>query len=340
MSADDYTDSDLPPEVQSWLDDHPEVDAERLVEVWRLSGDVLPVMEPDPQRVSTMRDALRRTTETDRLQDDPEEGPPERDSTPSQDKDRPAKKGTRSHRWTEKVAGVIVLVLLAAMGVYYVAMPVRVTAPDGQTRTVTLADGSHVELNSGTTLRYPRWWGADVLRSWLGRSVDLEGEAFFIVTETGTSFRVETQNAEVRVLGTRFAVRSRRPNEQLETRVVVAEGRVALTAAGATAELDSAQTATVRGTSSPSPGEMVPLDRALAWRQGGFSFTKASIQTISAELARRFDVPITVRSDVQGRPVTLHVDSASGPTALLRDVCSVAGCQVDSSSSELTVRPQ
>lgn len=336
MSADDSSDiPDLPPEVQSWLDEHPAADAETLKEVWRLSGTVPPVMEPAPKRVSTIREALQHATETDRLRSEPED-PPERNATASQADDRSATSPSR--RWTAWATGATLLVLVMAVSVYSLAIPAHVTVPPGQTRTVAFADGSRVELNSGTTLRYPRWWRVGVLRSWLGRSVHLEGEAFFAVAETDTPFRVETKNAEVQVKGTHFNVRARRVDGHPETRVVVADGCVTLAAAGKTTRLDSAETATVRGTAPPSPGETVSLDRALAWRRGGFSFTDASIRTISTELARRFDVSITVRPGVADRAVTLHVDTARGPAPLLRDVCSVAGCQVDSTMDGLTIR--
>lgn len=157
--------------------------------------------------------------------------------------------------------------LLVAASVYYFATPARVTAPPGDTRSVSLADGSEVTLNSGTTIRYPRWWSLGLLRSQLGRSVQLDGEAFFTVAKTGTSFRVETKNAEVRVLGTRFDVLARRTDGRLETQVVVAEGRVALSAAGKTTRLDSTQTATVQAAKPPSSVQTARLDRVLAWRR-------------------------------------------------------------------------
>lgn len=342
MNADNASHTpDLPPEVQSWLDDHPEADAETLEEVWQLSGEVLPTMVPDPQRVSAMREALLDATATDRLQSDVTDASQEPGAAPLQTNARsPEARARRTRKWGAWAAGTTLLVLLLAVSVYVLAVPAEVTVPAGQTQSVTLADGSRVELNSGTTLRYPRWWSVGVLRSWLGRSVQLEGEAFFSVTESGAPFRIETDNAEVRVLGTRFNVRARRTNGRPETRVVVAEGRVALTAAGSTTRLDSAQAATVRGLAPPSSSEDVPLTRALAWRQGGVSFTGASIQTVTAELERRFDVPIRVAAGVGKRPITLYVAEANGPLPLLRDACSVAGCRVDSTESGLLVRPR
>lgn len=333
----DSTSTDLPPAVQAWLEAHPEADAEALEEVWHLSREATPVMEPDPDRVDAVRDALWDELGTDRSPAATDGASERRPGATERAGDRSPTAGTR--RWAGAV-GTALLVLLLAAALYAVAVPVRITAPAGQVRTATLPDGTEVDLNSGTTLRYPRWWSVDLLRTWLGRRVHLTGEAFFAVRSTGSPFRVETANAEVRVRGTRFNVRARRVEGRPNTRVVVADGRVALSAAGRATRLGAAQTATVRGTAPPSAAEDVRLDRALAWRRGGVSFRDASIRAVSAEVARRFDVSVEVDAGVEGRPVTLYVDRARGATALLRDVCSVAGCRVDSTARGLVVRPR
>ena len=335
MSTHEPTDNALPPEVQSWLDEHPNADADTLREVWQLSGEVPPAMDPEPERVDAMRDALRTATDTDRGRTDTDEAPMAHPWTT----DRSPAKRIRS-RWAGRALGTAVLLGLVAVGLYLFAVPNRITAPPGQTQTVSLPDGSTVELNSGTTLHCPRWWRLPPLRSWLGRSVHLEGEAFFAVAETGTPFRVDTKNATVRVLGTRFNVQARPIDGRRETRVVVTEGRVALAAGGATTRLDSAQTAAVQGLGRPSAPEPVRLDQRLAWRRGGFSFADASIRAITAEVGRRFDVSVSVRADVEARPVTLQVTDAESAAPLLRDICRAAGCRVDSTTTGFVIQPR
>lgn len=305
---------DLPPEVQKWLDEHPETDPEPLKEVWDLSQDAASTFEPDPKRVSGMRDTLLRAMETGRLQESGKTTFSGSTSPKShRRRKRPSKKTFSGHRWGMGIAGSMLLLLVAI--IVYFATPIRVTAPPGETHTATLPDGSQVELNSATTLRYPRWWTVELPRKWLGRQVHLDGETFFSVRDTGSPFHVETANAEARVLETQFNVRARNINGRAKTRVVVADGRVAVTAAGATTFLDSARTATVRGAAPPSSNEEAHLGRLLAWRQGGFAFTDASIQEISTEVERRFGIPIDVASGIQGRPVTLHLTETQGPSS-------------------------
>ncbi|MAZ25465.1 MAG: anti-sigma factor [Cytophagaceae bacterium] len=69
----------------------------------------------------------------------------------------------------------------------------------GQTKTVTLIDGSEVVLNSKSKLTYDEdSWDEE-------RLINLEGEAYFKVAK-GKTFTVETNNGFVTVLGTQFNV--------------------------------------------------------------------------------------------------------------------------------------
>ena len=72
----------------------------------------------------------------------------------------------------------------------------------GQKATITLSDGTTVQMNSESPLTYPREFGDS-------REVTLKGEAFFMVKrDTKKPFIVKTGNLETRVLGTSFNVNS------------------------------------------------------------------------------------------------------------------------------------
>lgn len=98
---------------------------------------------------------------------------------------------------------------------------------NAELRTLTLYDGSEIKLNANSQLRIPsryKWRST--------REVWLTGEAFFAVQKqiddhTGDKrkFTVHTERAEVAVLGTRFTVY----NRSQQTRVLLEEGRIALT---------------------------------------------------------------------------------------------------------------
>lgn len=87
------------------------------------------------------------------------------------------------------------------------------------TKTIVLSDGTQVNLNKDSYLKYPEKFNSNE------RKVFLEGEAFFEVTHNPSHpFIVETKEGTVKVLGTSFNVRAF-PKEGKEE-VQVATGRV------------------------------------------------------------------------------------------------------------------
>ncbi|WP_019987270.1 FecR family protein [Rudanella lutea] len=92
----------------------------------------------------------------------------------------------------------------------------------GETRALTLSDGSRVRLNPNSQLRVPRWgFGQRTREVWL------TGEADFSVTHTldNSRFVVKTnKNVEVVVLGTEFTVFARNRG----ARVALTKGQIQL----------------------------------------------------------------------------------------------------------------
>ncbi|WP_108809343.1 FecR family protein [Aquimarina spinulae] len=96
------------------------------------------------------------------------------------------------------------------------------TIPYGKRFDIILSDGTHVFLNSGSSIKYP-------IKFIPGnpRKVFLEGEAFFDVTKDEKHpFLIEAQSLDVKVLGTKFNVTTY-PGDN-ETEVVLVEGSVSL----------------------------------------------------------------------------------------------------------------
>ena len=147
----------------------------------------------------------------------------------------------------------------------------------GERRTVELADGSRVTLNTGTAL-------AVDLDPALRRVRLFRGEAYFdVVRDPARPFRVETPAGSVEVLGTRFNLRLR----DGRATVTVAEGRVAARpASGGPAQvLGPGEESIVTAAAAGTP---VAVDRAAgeAWRHGRLVFYRASLADVVAELER------------------------------------------------------
>lgn len=88
-------------------------------------------------------------------------------------------------------------------------------------KTIVLADGSTVKMNSGSSLRYPEHFSGDT------RNVYLSGEAFFEVKKDAQHpFIVHTEQLAVKVLGTAFDVKAYQNDAFTETTLI--RGSVAI----------------------------------------------------------------------------------------------------------------
>lgn len=89
----------------------------------------------------------------------------------------------------------------------------------GQKLNLTLADGTHIRLNSGSTIKYPDRFEGDV------REVTLEGEAFFDVARNPDKpFVIRSGEVLTTVLGTSFNINTYLDNSHIA--VTVASGKV------------------------------------------------------------------------------------------------------------------
>lgn len=100
----------------------------------------------------------------------------------------------------------------------------------GETKLITLPDGSNVTLNANSTIKYAYNYDESSERNDTPREVFLNGEGFFNVKKkaspatTGVRFIVHANHVDVEVLGTSFNVNTRRG----KTMIVLNSGTVRL----------------------------------------------------------------------------------------------------------------
>ncbi len=79
----------------------------------------------------------------------------------------------------------------------------EIATRDGSRTSLSLPDGTHVWLNAGSRLTYDKNYGAQL------REVNLTGEALFDVAHNAAKpFVIHTTRVDIKVLGTRFNVKS------------------------------------------------------------------------------------------------------------------------------------
>jgi ferric-dicitrate binding protein FerR (iron transport regulator) len=156
--------------------------------------------------------------------------------------------------------------------------------PVGTRYRITLADGSRVWLNAGSSLQFPTAF------SGTERKVILLGEAYFeIAKDRGKPFMVEAASSTTRALGTRFNVRSY-PTEPT-TRTTVLEGVVRFRAGADSVAIRPAQQATLLQNGKIRL-DSANTQAAVAWRQNLFWFQAESFESIMEELARWYPVRV------------------------------------------------
>lgn len=230
----------------------------------------------------------------------------------------------RSLRLVNRTRLLVAAVALIAATTFFLVVPKTAMVPYGEMAMLELPDGTSVELNSGSVLRYSRFY------RFTNRTVQLNGEAYFSVTQHGKPFIVETNGAITEVTGTEFNVRSWSDDPEQKTTVTVTGGEVLFYP-----ELNKTEVITLpAGTSSswqrqqvrPENAQPVELDDITAWREHRFVFREQSVVSIIRELERRFDTRIELEADGMERStLTAYYQQQVKLESILEDICTVKG---------------
>jgi transmembrane sensor len=177
-----------------------------------------------------------------------------------------------------------------------VAEPAYYVTDTGESKTVALADGSDLLLNTASQIEVQYSEDKRILKL-------LKGEAHFDVAHNPERpFEVHAGTNIVRAIGTAFSVELR--GDTVE--VTVTEGRVELAALSETdgqnatvetslALLNSGQSAQFSSfIQSVETIAMEEMDRKLAWHKGGLAFEGDSLAQVVAEVSRYTDTKIVI----------------------------------------------
>lgn len=163
-----------------------------------------------------------------------------------------------------------------------------VTVPLGSRSKVTLADGTEINLNSGSELTYANSFTSQ------NRIVTLSGEAFFQVkSDVGHPFVVKTKNFDIRVTGTRFNVCAY--NEDVLASTTLAEGKVNILLHNKKQELVLRQGEKFMLDAIEQKYSLVNADveQETAWKNGEFIFKSIRFSDLTKRLERWYDVKLT-----------------------------------------------
>lgn len=205
------------------------------------------------------------------------------------------KKVVRISYWKQAVAAAAVLAIGLFSGIFLNQnnqsidqREVVFSVPFGSKSSVTLADGSEVILNSGSTLTYNEGNMKD------GRKVRLSGEGFFNVKPDKRSlFHVQTDDFVIEVTGTSFNVCSYPDNSFSNT--TLAEGSISLTfnRSGQSFSLKPGERLRYDRENNRYTLLKVDIEPEVAWKDGDFIFRNMAFAELSRRLERWYDVKLT-----------------------------------------------
>lgn len=211
--------------------------------------------------------------------------------------DRDAAASRRRRIWAAaaSVAVVVAAGLFMVLGIDrpVAPAPMEYVAQQGHHCTVTLPDGSTVELNGGSTLRYDaKAFGKG------SREVSLSGEAFFDVAKNPDApFTVHNGDLNVTVLGTRFNVAGYRDSEQAKVTLESGKVKVSLSSNHTSMVLMPGQQSLYNKKNGTLRKRDVDVAAVMSWLSGGVFFDDEPLADVARRLEAGFGVAIGISSD-------------------------------------------
>lgn len=208
---------------------------------------------------------------------------------------------TMWHRGLLRVAAAAAVIVVLLTGGWSVASvaerltrPMTVYTQLGERSQAVLPDGTKVWLNSSSRVEYAASFFSRK------RRVKMEGEAYFEVAhDKHAPFVVSTNGLDVRVLGTRFNIRSNTERHLVTT--VLLEGSVEASVTGQTGNSvrlrPSQQLVFDTDTKSMLLSDIPTAERSINWIFGRFSFEHNTLEEIAEELNRYYNVDIRFKDD-------------------------------------------
>lgn len=188
--------------------------------------------------------------------------------------------------WLSAAAILIVLLSTTAFFRFYTK---TVQADMGQHLTTLLPDGSSIELNAGSVIKYqPLWWR-------FNREVQFEGEGFFKV-QKGQSFEVVSSLGRTIVLGTSFNIYARK-NEYKVT-CYTGKVRVVSVVSGESTDITPNMKACIESDGRVVSAAEENTEAIISWMKDMFFFTGTPIETVFEEVERQYGVHIQVQGQL------------------------------------------
>ncbi len=240
--------------------------------------------------------------------------------------DKPARKGS----W-KIAAALIVCGALGAGAAFYFQAPqphyTTYTTAIGGHKTLALADGTEIELNTDTVVRL---LNGDNRKVWLDR-----GEAFFAVHHDAMRpFEVTVGDHKITDLGTKFLVK----HHSDDTEVALIEGSARFDGESRSLTLTPGDVVVANAQAiSVSRKKPAVLSTELGWRHGVLIFEQMSLYAVASELNRYNQKKLVVADAAAGGVKIGGTFRTDDVQAIANAAREVFGLHVEDRGSEIVI---
>lgn len=191
----------------------------------------------------------------------------------------------------------------------------QLSVPYGKRASLTLADGTLLWVNAGTTVIYPATFPDQK------REIYVDGEIYAEVRRDEIRpFLIKTDQLEIEVLGTSFNLSAYK--EDTFKRVVLVNGSVDVRQNGVNTRLIPKQSYTY--TSQGINVETVDTEIYTSWRDGIYIFRDEPIENILQQLARYYNVTMVFPPQSSGVLCSGKLELKEDLTHLLNNLSQIA----------------
>ena len=236
-----------------------------------------------------------------------------------------ASKGrTYTMRTLLRYAAAAVFLLAVALGAVTFLYQKTIETLPGEQLTVLLPDGSEVEMNAASSIRYyPLKWK-------FNRTVQFSGEALFEV-EKGKKFTVVSEKGTTQVLGTSFNIFSR----DEEYQVTCLTGKVKVTASNDKSVVLLPNTQVKLEEGKLIIQKNIQPENAVDWINNRFFFPGTPLKDVIDEIERRYGVTIKMTDELNDRNFAGNFQKMYNVEQVLDFVCKTMQIQFEKQSENV-----
>jgi ferric-dicitrate binding protein FerR (iron transport regulator) len=225
-------------------------------------------------------------------------------------KEKPAGKTVSMFSIVLKSSAAAVIAILLGLSALTFLYTKTIESLPGEKLFAELPDGSRVEMNAGSTLKYhPLKWNFQ-------RELQFEGEGFFDVAK-GKKFEVVSESGITQVVGTSFNIYARESNYRVscftgKVKVISTNNESVLLGPNNHVELEN--------------GKLVmktnyKTEKATDWKSNRFDFAGRSLNEVFNEIERQFAVKIQVQNELKNRNFSSNFSKPDNVEEVLDYVC-------------------